>query len=360
MPTAQSGGDTRQGPTRLKNLVRRVESELEDGTPGKAAAMEWFRSFVEDDDFWQHQRHGLMLLWSPTIQEEWRLPFDLPECAHVSSRFHLKHAIHVANSPAFELLAFSRGAIRYFHGDASHIQQLEIEGIPADINEFLRFHDFEEQVQSHSVSGAPKGSGKQPAMTQHSSAGLSDRRSDDLDRFAHEVAKVIDRRRAQQKSPLWLILAATERDVAAYRKGSRDPKLCEMAIHGNCDRIEPEALRAQGWKIASHYWDDQHSAARDRVLAGVGNDRGTANLTGVLNAAHQGRVSTLFVASDREVLGQFDAVTGKVKLAHASDSHFDDLLDEAACLASMHGADVHVLPQEEMPTDGQIVAALRS
>lgn len=369
LPVASNGPETWHGATRLKNQVSALEKKLPADAPERSEILEWLQARVDDREFWMHQRRGLMLLAAPGVREEWRLPFDVPESLHVADRFHLKHAIHTANSPSFELLAFSQGAVRLFACDASHHREIELKDAPESLEHFLRFHEFSQEMQSHSVThaGRPGGGpgngsagGSRPSQAYHASDGTSERRHDDLDRYAREVAQVVDRRRAGLTKAPWLILAGPERDLAAYRNGSHDPRICEHMIKGNFDRADPADLRGAGWEIAKTYWTQDHADAREGLEAGLAQGVATENLTGVLNAAHQGRVSMLFVARDQEVRGTFDPMKGKAQLDPNVASEASDLLDEAACVALLHGADVHVVAGTEMPNGSDVAALIRS
>lgn len=358
MPTAVKGPETQQGRIRLKNLVREAFDAVQDDQETSLRA--WFESFIGDDEFWEHQRHGLMLLGSPNMREVWRMPFELPAEAHVADRFRLKHAIHVANSPAFELVAFSRGQVRVFGCDASHVEELEVDGLTKSFDDFMRFDDMEEQLQYHATSSPGASGTGRPDITHHGHGGGDDRRTADLERYATAVAKRMDERRARMKKPPMLVIAATTRDEAAYRSASEDRRLCEESIEGNHDRSTPDELREKGWEIAKERWQKEHDAARERIQVAMGADRSTATLNGVLAAAYQGRIDTLFAAVDVRRPGTFDPKTSKMTVSKEEGPRAGDLIDEAACVAMLHGADVHVVSSSSVPGDeGLVAAALR-
>jgi len=359
LPTAVAGPETQQGPIRLKNLIRRAADALGDSESVGRDVLHWMTGFLDDDDFWQHQREGLMLLGSAEHREVWRMPFELPETVHVGDRFHLKHAIHVANSPHFEVLAFSRGAVRMFACDASYTDEIELEDVPASLEEFLRYDDFESQLQAHASKRSTSGD-RRPEITHHGHGGTDDRHNLDLDRFATAVAKAIDRHRARRKDAPTLVLCATTRDAAAYRNASSDPRLAEGTVEGNHDRTEPDRLRELAWPIVEDRWKRRRNDARERVAVAGGHGKATNTLNGVLSAAHQGRVDTLFVAADVERHGSYDPISTLATVTPEAAPTTPDLLDEAACVARLHGADVYVVPHEEMPEGEVVAAALRS
>jgi hypothetical protein len=353
LPTAVRGRETLEGSIRLKNLAKEAASCLDPENDAHADLLRWIDERVRDADFWQHQREGLMLLASPTVREEWRLPMELPEAVYVERRFHLKHAIRMANSPTFEVLAFSRGRVRLLRCDASHVDVVEVPGLTESLAEFMQFDEHEESRQHHS-----SGRGK-TATTYHGQGASDDRHTEDLERFAKAVAKRIDQRRAAMVSPPTLILAATTRDAAAYRAASRDPGLDPELIEGNHDRAEPEALRAAAMEHSAAARRRRQAGARDRVLQAISADAGSTELLRVLAAAHQGLVHTLFAAVDVDQPGHFNVAESAVLRTGVGTPERGDLVDEAVCMALLHGADVYVVPKEALPAGDAVAAQFR-
>lgn len=360
LPTAARGPETWEGPLRLKNLLRDVEAVMETDAPAQRDMLGWLRGFLDDADFWAHQRAGLMLLASADEREVWHMPFPLPEQARVDGRFHLKHAIHVANSPAFEVLAFSRGDVRLLDCDASRVRPVPLEGAPGSLEEFLRFDEFEPQLQSHAASSAGAPSSGRPNIIHHGHGGSDERHKEDLERFAGAVASHVDARHAGGGAPPMMVLAATARDAAAFRARSRRGSILEPFIEGNHDRTDDAELRERGWQIVEEVWRSSADEAVERTRGALGAGHGTDTLNGALTAASQGRLSTLVVGATASRSGTFDAMSSRAIVTQESDPRAGDLVDEAACLACMHGADVHVVDDDRVPGGGPLAGILRT
>ncbi|MEM9379333.1 MAG: hypothetical protein AAGB93_05225 [Planctomycetota bacterium] len=341
LPTAVRGKETREGPIRLKNLVREVAEVLDRDSELDREILAWLEAFEDDHEFWQHQREGLLLLAGEGVREAWKLPMVVPEAARVDRRFHLKSAIRLANSPSFEVLAFSRGSVRLLSCDASHVDVVEVPGLTESLSEFMQLDE-------------------DPGAVEHREDGVDDRRTEDLKRYARAVAKRIDRRRLAMNAPPTLFLAATERDAAAYRNHSRDPRIDPVTIEGNHDRSDPESLRAAAWEHREGGWERDQAAARDRGLQAIASDRGSDSLPRVLAAAHQGLVHAIFAASDVAVPGHYSVGANAVLRTDPDTPMEGDLVDEAACVSLLYGADVHVVPKEHLPSGNAVAAQFRS
>ncbi|MEM9802823.1 MAG: hypothetical protein AAGA20_21035 [Planctomycetota bacterium] len=359
LPTAVRGPETLEGSIRLKNVLREVAACIGEDGEAERDILRWLGERVDDADYWQHQREGLMLLASPSVREEWRFPTTLPENVRIERRFHLKYAIRLANSPTFEVLAFSRGSVRLLRCDSSHVDVIEVPGLTTSLAEFTQYDEHQDSLQHHST-GSTAGKSRRAPVTHHGHGSNEERHTEDLERFAKAVAKRIDQRRASMMSPPPLLLAATTRDAAAYRNASRDPRLEPGTIEGNHDRTEPETLRAAVWEHAAEARLQRQAAARERVVQAINSDAGSTTLTRVLAAAHQGLVHTLFAAHDADQRGHFNVAESAVLRTGIGTPEAGDLVDEAACMALQYGADVYVVAKDDLPAGDSVAAQFRS
>jgi hypothetical protein len=358
LPTARTGREVWQGPIRFKNLVRELERQLSlldgDDDAGRAVVESLTRD-VESNGFWENQREGLILLAAPGVRETWRVPFTVPEYAHVGARFHLKRAIEVASSPVFELLSFSRGSVRLFRADASHVEPVTVAGLPPDLDTFLGLDVREAQLQHNTARGAEAQA--RPGGAQHGHSVGHDGRTDELQRFATAVARAVEvHRRSFPRAPA-LVLAASQREAAAYRATTQDPDMLPEGLEGNFDHARPEDLRRRAWELVAARWHAELERDLALVREGVGSGSGSTNLRAVLGAAHQGRVRAMFVAGDGEHWGRFTPADGKLETTDGPGPGFDALLDQAACMAYLNGAKVHIVPAHQVPGGNGIAAA---
>ena len=90
-----------------------------------------------------------------------------------------------------------------------------------------------------------------------------------------------------------------------------------------------------------------------------GTGRASSQVETVVRAAHDAQVDMLFVASDRELWGRYDAEKRQCDV-HAQRAAGDqDLLDLAAIRTALTGGKVHTVPREKMPADSPLAATFR-
>ena len=93
------------------------------------------------------------------------------------------------------------------------------------------------------------------------------------------------------------------------------------------------------------------------ALAGTG--RTSANLAEILPAVSQGRVETLFVATDRQQWGTFDDERQELRLCETASAENEDLLDRAAASAYLLGGAVYAMSSAELPDAAPAAAIYR-
>ena len=89
-------------------------------------------------------------------------------------------------------------------------------------------------------------------------------------------------------------------------------------------------------------------------------NQGSERLRDVAKAVAGGRVKQLMVESGRRIWGMLDESTGELVPGEPEKNAYDtDILDELAELALSRGADVFVLPEEQMPSKSGVAATFR-
>ena len=99
------------------------------------------------------------------------------------------------------------------------------------------------------------------------------------------------------------------------------------------------------------------AAAQYRDYAASG--RASTDVREVIPAAYDGRIESLFVASDQEQWGTFDPVTCSMHVHRMAKFRDEDLLDLAAAQTLLHGGAVYALEREHMPDTALIAAVFR-
>jgi hypothetical protein len=102
-----------------------------------------------------------------------------------------------------------------------------------------------------------------------------------------------------------------------------------------------------------------HQAAVENHHEVVGRGRGSAHLPAVSRAAHDGRVSDLFVTDDVERRGTFEPATAALGIKDGPGPGAREPAHLAAIDALGTGARVHAIGRARMPDNGDIAALSR-
>lgn len=83
------------------------------------------------------------------------------------------------------------------------------------------------------------------------------------------------------------------------------------------------------------------------------------DLTKIVIAAADGRIERLFIASDKERWGVFDAGERHVVTRADRQPADSDLLDVAAAMAYLGGAEIWTIPAVDLPAGSDSIALLQ-
>jgi hypothetical protein len=363
LPTHERGPETKQDPIRLANLLDEAQRFLEDGGSGREAEgiLAPARSLLKDEDFWQHQSRGLALFLSPDGMRRYRLPIELRERVVVSERFHVKPLLPLLTGDGrFHVLALSQARVRLFDASRDSIRAIDLHDVPESLRDVVGYDWEEKSLQFHSAAAGARAARAGPGAGQgvvfHGHGSAKDDTKPEVRKYVQAVDRGVLRLLPDRRRPL--VLAAVDYVAAMYRATSKYPNITGQIVEGNPDRLSPEELRDEAWKIV----EPQFQATRDAATAryrelGSGNTHHTSDeLETIVPAAFAGRVQTLFVARDVEQWGRYDPETTQLLLHGKRGNGDDDLLDVAAAETLVRDGEIYALDAEDMP--GSPIAAI--
>jgi hypothetical protein len=354
LPTHRAVPETLQDPIRFKNLLHAADEQLLAAGARESEAKALLAPAVElldDSHFWQHQRDGLAVFVALGIFRPYRVACRLNEMVVVSHRFHLKPLVPlVTGDSTFFLLALSQNQVRLFEGSRDTLGEIDLEGVPSNRAEALKYDDPQKQLQYRT-------SGPGRTATFHGHGTGIEEHKNNLLRFFRQVDAGVERLVRGQRAPL--VLAGVEYFFPIYREASRYPDLVEDGIAGNPERLSDETLHQRAWSLLEPRFAraQEEAAARYRQLAGTG--RTSTDVAGIVSAAHHGRVDVLFTVRNTQQWGSYDPVADRVQLLPEAAPGGQDLFDLALVQALSRKAAVHVLDPPRMPAPAPIAAIFR-
>lgn len=360
MPTVRVG-DTQQNPIRLKNLLRAAQERLEEDwglRNGKAdALLVPARDLLDDQTFWEHQNEGLALFRSADHFETFRLPLSFGELAVVENRFHLKPLFPLLSGDGhFYILCLSQKKLRLLSCYRYSVQEVDLGDIPRSFNEAMgelsrRYTQFQAGTSTKTVARSPIFHGH--------GTGEDDLKAEILKYFQivddglNSLTVDFDR-----EAPV--VLAGVEYLLPRFKEATRLPHVLDEGLTGNADGLSAEELHQSAWEIVEPWFQKDRQRAVERYGDLKGSGRATHEIGEILQAAHDGRVDTLFTAQGVRILGSYDPDSREVKLQEdqaARRNGSQDLLDLAAVQTFLHGGTIYAVEQKDVP-EGYAAAAI--
>jgi hypothetical protein len=361
LPTERLGQDTKQNPIRFKNLLNQVEERLQ-GKNVRSVEIQKIlqpaRDLVNDYQFWQYQSDGLAVFIGQDEMKSYRLPLNFAQMVNVDTYFYLKPLMPLLSGNGdFYILAISQGKIWMLHGTRDNVDDIDLTGVPANIQEALMWDDPEKQLQWHTQTTNPASSTERPAMFHGHGVGTDDQK-DNLLRYFQKVDESLQGLLQDRYLPL--ILAGVDYLLPLYRQASSYPNILEQEITGSPKVWSADYLHEKAWEIVEPLFNSQFEDDVNRYHAFSGNNtQATNDLKEIVSGAFFGRVDTLFVATEMQQWGDFDHETNTVQILNQGEPGARDLLDFAAVHTIINGGRVYVIEPEQIPASGLAAAILR-
>ena len=362
LPTVQAGDQTDQNKIRFKNALQDVEAELqqlEHKTPDIEELLRPARDLNENHEFWQNQSAGLAVFITDGTMDSIQLPEEVPEVAVVSDRFHLKPLLPFATGQVrYYILALEREGVRMFRGGRHAVEQLPLTGAPNSLAEFLQWDDPEAQLQWHTETGRLTVQGRESMFHGHGAGAEGEIETEQLLRFLNALDDAVYQILVDDEKPPLTIVGGEEL-IGHYRKVNNYPNLVAGELDHVPSQLDPDELHAMTWPLVEPQFQEQFEQARQRYLGIQDETRAAHEIEQVLTAAQAGSIDLLFVPSDEQSWGRYDSEARAAELHDSRQPGDDDLFDVAAVLSHQNGAKVYVVPQEDVPGEGDSAAILR-
>lgn len=382
-PTHRKHPENAQDPIRFKNLVRELETSLSEKFDDDKVAelLQPFRDLEGDNDFWQHVLDGLAVLSCEGFFRTYRLQRPVPEIAVAADSFHIKPLLRIIqSSDRFQVLGLDRKKIRLFEGNRDAIAEVDLpDEVPSTIEEALGSELTEQHSTVASYGGTstrvpnpkPAGSGRDaggagtpgagtqaPAAMHHGHGG----RSDEIDKDTKRFFQAVDQALREQHSVLGglpLILASLPEYHGEFAKISSNKNLLERKIGKHPDSLEADELRELAWEAFKPEYTSRLEELIEQFGTAKAHENGSSDLAEIGKAIVENKVGTLLIDADKKVPGTYDPEFGKIEESSLNEPAADDLLDDLAEAAFRKGADLVIVPSDDMPVDSGIAAIYR-
>ncbi|MBB3239694.1 hypothetical protein FHW68_001185 [Pseudomonas sp. Tn43] len=361
MPTHRILAERAQDPIRYKNLVRQLQSLLQERYPQQdpKPLIEPFLALEKDPSFWRSNGDGIAVFGTRDYFKVISVHQPLPEGAFVQSHPVLKPLLCLEPSlERYQVLCLTRDEVWMYEGSSRQLDKIELAPqVPRNQNDALG-----SELTPSNQQGFPGGHGRSgergDSMTHESAGGgKQDEINLDRERFFRALDKAIEE---HQPSGLPLLLVALPENQAVFRAVSHNQQLLPKGINNDPSLSSVEELRTQCARLIQDIHEDRLIDALNRYGIAVGQGLAGARLADIAHAAFDGRVELLLVEADRQIPGTLDKDNGTLILDNSGSKGAPDVLEELILLVLRQGGEVVMLPPEHvMPTGTGAAAVLR-
>jgi hypothetical protein len=337
--------------TQFKHAVQKVESKLD--ARGRKALLAPLLVETEPVPVAQRSIGSMVVLRNAEIFVRFFTPVPLTETVEAGDCFQVRRLLPVLEAgKEFYLLALSQNRTRLLLCSGSISNEVALPaGTPTSLADAMQTKQPDHMLDNRS-SGGPSNGAMKGVMFGTSSD--REHKYEDLLQYFHAVDKGVHALLHGLSVPL--VAVAVEHELALYRKANTYPHLVEPGVFGSPDGMKGGEMHKRATALVQSRLDGRVQHALDEFDKWVGTGHATASAKEIVKAAHEGRVSHLFLQDEAEYLGSFDDVRQKVK-RHEDEPL--DLLNDAAIQTIRHGGNVSVLTAGKMPNGVGVWAVLR-
>ncbi len=359
IPTHPVGPELETDRLRWKNLLSRVEKTLAERGLGprdieELLAPAW--ELRDDSMAWSYMSDGLAMFLRPGWHRMVRVPVSLPEVATVGDHFVVGPLLRVVTGDAhFLALAVSRRRVRLLEGSLQRVEEVELTDVPTALEDVIESPEPRSDTLTLPLRTGIRGAGK--AVFYGHGTSDDDFKQEQVRSFLRQVADGLGDYLTGRDLPM--VLVGLDEMVAVYRDLGGYPHVLDEAVLRNPDDLSAEELHSLAWPLASQTIAAEREAAAARFGELHGTGRAVNSPQEIERAAREGRVDTLFLATEPWCWDQVGAHAAVVQLGQDEAFAHCELLDRAAVDSLSTGARVHAVPAKDVPGGGDLAAILR-
>lgn len=358
MPTAswQTLQAAAEDKTRFRNVTAAAEELLMARGVRSTTARDILaplREQSENERFWRESQRGLAAFLGPSRSRIFSLPEAPRERVIAGDRFYLKPLLrYLGTRGQFYILAVSENSAKFLSGDCYRLEDLQVPGLPASLDEALNLDASREAVSVMTTGG--RGLGQRSAVFHGQGAERSHRKGD-LEAYFRQIHHALSSLLNGKSIPL--IFAGVSYLYPLYRAVNKYPYLLGECVAGNTDLYSKNELRQRAWTLVEPFYarSREMAAARFRQFHGTG--RASDNVNELVWAARDGLIESLLVSIDGEQWGRIDDEGRTVEPAEANQPRAEELLDYIAVHTFRNRGMVYVVNPSQVP-GGALAAAV--
>lgn len=353
LPTHRLDG-IQEDKIRYKNSLSEVKQALADRSFNDQEINKTLKEAEEklqEEKFWRHLSDTLAVFIYDGNTAFYTLPVEVDNLHFIGDQLYLLPLLPlVSTHHKFYTLALSQNQVRVFEGTDFTFTELEKNSdFPENLAEILRYYEEESTLQHHSGNG-------ENAIFHGQGAG-KDVKNARLEEYLRKVDKGVETMRCDDdKTPL--VLYTTPTLAGLYRKINTYPHLLEDFIEGNPENEDLLKIHEKSYELLLPRYIAADKEEKDSFELALANEEATFDIQTIVPAAMAGQVKTLFLVSNQESWGKYDAATHTAELHNSRKQDSQPLYNDISLAVIKQGGTVHLLNREDMPRPTSNVNAI--
>lgn len=235
----------------LKNLLkeaRRLLSQQGLRSSEIITILQPAEKLLDGDEFRANHNYSLALFIHNEVFAYYRLPPEgISSSVHIGQGFELQPIVELLNNnPPYYVLLLSHNNVQLLNGDRYHIKQLQVKGLPANMEQALQIDEYPNEIQTHSIASDGRGKGSEAFHGQYNEAQVD---KDMLVKFFRHIDRTLHN--ALKDTTIPLIIAGVDYLLPLYRQVSTYPHLLLDEIRGSLEHASLATIQERATQLMS-------------------------------------------------------------------------------------------------------------
>lgn len=275
--------------TRLKNAVQAIRLHKDYDISTLSKSLDEVEALYDDSEFWNHQDHGLAILFDADSVQWIKLPFEVTEVQYLTDHFVVSPLLIMeAVDTKFYVLDINLTQPRLFKGVDGALTQINQDNMPGSHEDEVGKDEYQKQLQhQHGGSAGFHGHTEDDVVT------------DEIHRYLKLLGEIVDARLLEESAPL--LLAGTDNRVGNLKKNLQYGNIVDQHYSGNIEHLNTNEIYNATEEIMGDCFQKRQDSAVKRLddaspeFVAIGRDE----ILEIIGAETAGRIELLYLPAYR-------------------------------------------------------------
>lgn len=312
------------------------------------------RRIFEEGVHEHYQGRTIAVLISPRHMHRYTIPYITEDRVHTDFRFYIKPLVSLLNGNGLLfVLTLNLSGIHLYRVTRYTADEQSVSGMPADIEEAMKYDLSEKQLQYHTVKRNGSNGGQSVAYHGHGT-GVDDS-VDRIEHFFRLADMRIQAALRNREEPL--VLVGLKHLIPIYRKINSYPHLEKRAVSVNPKDLSEDDLCERVWETAGDRFTALEKQAVEEYLHIKKTKKAADNIIEIVPAAVHGRIKNLFVKKGFSMWGKH--TDDHIEINPEQEKDNTELSNYAVCETLDKKGGVFIMDSDQFPADTEMAAVFR-